>query len=499
MTGLLRRKYVAPAMLAAPLALAAAPLGAQSPVLLPSDHWAVDAVRRLDAMGILPVSPDRGRRRLTLGEVERLLGAADADAAFAGLLSSYRSRFTREFGTASGGGKAAPWIVGFVGAAVVLRENEFGTGSGTLAPGPGETIVIADRAPGPRRVDDHRLEPHGWVGAGVGPIGATAQAHTTMTGDGVYEAHLAVRVGAIAAWGGRAGIGYGPGRHGSLVLGGEREVVGGGWSTVRPFRLPWLLRALGDLHVESFLGTLRRSGDIEDPWLWGLRVSTMPHPRLGFGVSRAAMFGGDRNGGFDLGHFMEIIALERRPGLPFENQIGALDAWFRPPLPGLPLVIWAEWGADDTAGALFQVPGLVTGVEIPAWPGSPWLAISGESTWMAPRCCANGPWYWHSFFPSGWAVEGEPLGHPLGGEGTELLLGIDVSPARLAAELSLDLFRRDRGPDNLYSPRWEGVSHGGELRAGLRGARWELVLSGYGEQGDGWRRFGSTLGTRIRF
>lgn len=486
---------------AALLALTPPPLGGQSPVLLPRDHWAVRALRTLDALGVLREPLDLGRRRPTVGEADRLLRTADprgspeADA----LLAAYRARFHDEVRRRADPGAEDLWWAGAVGPALVVRENEFGTRSGRLVLGPDGEFGLTGEAPGPRRPDDVRLEPSGWAAAGAGRLGAGAAARLTGTGDGVYEGHVGVRLGRVAFWGGRAAVGYGPAPHGTQVLSGDRVILGGGFSTVRPFRLPWVLRRLGSFHVESQLGTVDRSGDIDDPWLWGLRLAAMPHPRVGFGVSRAAMFGGRGNGGFDLGHLLEIVVLERQPGVPFENQVGAVDAWFRPPLGRMPVTIWAEWGSDDTAGAWFQVPALATGVEVATWPGLPALGLAMEATWFFEACCGNGPWYLHGFFPSGWAVEGRPLGHPLGGEGSELLVGFDVRPGTAPAEVSLELFRRDRLGFNLYAPRWEGVSYGAEIQAFARRGRWELALEGYAEDGTTWRRAGGAIATRVRF
>jgi hypothetical protein len=485
------------AILAVPAVVPSAADG-QSPVLLPPDHWTLAAVRTLDARGLLGGSLDYGRRRMTLGEAARHLRQADAggDPGAEAMLSGYRTRFAREFPEDRMDASGA-WIVGAIGPLGVLREGEFGTRSGRLAGTPEKTIIMVDVEPAPRRPDGLRARPAGWLASGAGRFGAAVAARPTTTGDVVYDGHAAARFGALALWAGRLSPGYGPGRHGSQVLSGEREVIGAGFSTARPFRLPWILGGLGDIRLESFLGGLDRSRDLKDPLLWGMRASAVPHPRVGFGVSRAAMFGGEGNGGFSFEHFLEVLFVDRGAGVPFENQVGAIDLWFRPPLGELPLVAWVEWGSDDSSGGLSQVPGLVTGVAIPSWPGAPSLGITLESMWMAGQCCGNGPWYWHTFFASGWGVDGRLFGHPLGGQGHELLLGVDLAPPHIPADLSVDLYRRDRGPENLYAPVWEGVSRGAELRGAVRVGRWDLSLLGYIEDGDRWRRGGASLGARL--
>lgn len=478
---------------------------AQAPALLPPGHRVAEAVWTLHALGALDGTVDRGRRRLTVGEAARLIHGADdgGDPATAAVLARARRRLERDF--PSTGDPAPPGatfrLEGAAGAAAIVRGDEVGTRTGRLSSArdaDGHFIPV-DEGPSPLRPDGIRAEPDGFVALGNDRFALVGEARSTANGDVVLGAFATAAAGPVSFWAGRSAPGYGPGRHGSQVLSGDREVLGGGLATVRPFRLPWFLDALGDIHAETFLGALERSREIDDPVLWGMRVSAVPHPRFGIGASRAAMFGGEGNDGSDFSHFLEILVLERSGGLPAENQTGALDAWFRPPLGGLPLVAWVEWGSDDTAGGLFQVPGVVAGLEVPAWPGLAALGVAVEATWLAGQGGGNGPWYWHGFFPAGWAVKGEPLGHPLGGEGTELLLGLELRPLE-TTRMSLDLFRRERGSENLYAPVWEGVSNGAELRVDFQPSRLgEISVLTYVEEGNGWTRGGGTLAARVRF
>jgi len=478
---------------------------AQAPALLPPGHWVAEAVWTLHALGALDGTVDRGRRRLTVGEAARLIRGADAaeDATAAAVLVRARRRLERDFPSAPASAAGGSWarLAGAAGAAAVVRGDEVGTRTGRLssARDADGNFIPVDEAPSPLRPDGVRAEPDGFLALGDDRFALIGEARPTANGDGVLAAYAAAAVGPLSFWAGRSAPGYGPGRHGSQVLSGDREVLGGGLATMRPFRLPWILDALGDVHAETFLGALERNREIDDPLLWGMRVSAVPHPRFGFGVSRAAMFGGDGNEGSDFTHFLEILVLERSGGLPAENQTGALDFWFRPPLGELPLVAAVEWGADDTAGALFQVPVIVAGLEVPAWPGLAALGAAFEATWFAKQGGGNGPSYWHGFFPAGWAVKGEPLGHPLGGEGTEFLLGLDLR-VREATRMSLDVFRRERGSQNLYAPVWEGVSNGAELRVDFQPSRLgEISVLTYVEEGNGWTRGGGSLAARVRF
>jgi hypothetical protein len=114
------------------------------------------------------------------------------------------------------------------------------------------------------------------------------------------------------------------------------------------------------------------------------------------------------------------MLLGKIDGLDFENQIGSLEGIFRLPTEALiPLTLFAEQGTEDLSGAPWSVPGLVFGVHIPAIPGFPELSGGFDRASFAISCCGNPEWYRHFSFPGSWTLGGEPLGHPLGGNGTE--------------------------------------------------------------------------------
>jgi hypothetical protein len=68
----------------------------------------------------------------------------------------------------------------------------------------------------------------------------------------------------------------------------------------------------------------------------------------------------------------------------------------------------------------------------------------------------------------GWTLDRRPIGHPLGGDGTEWLAygRFDNSARRL--RLDGRAFVRNRGRYNLFSPTREGRSIGGRIAADYR-------------------------------
>src|SRR5690606_1243413 len=99
----------------------------------------------------------------------------------------------------------------------------------------------------------------------------------------------------------------------------------------------------------------------------------------------------------------------------------------------------------------------------PAVPGMESTSVGVEYTEFAASCCGNPEWYRHWSFPGSWATGDQPLGHPLGGHGSELLLLTETHLLDARLRLHGRFFVRERGIENLYVPGREGRSRGGSL------------------------------------
>lgn len=294
--------------------------------------------------------------------------------------------------------------------------------------------------------------------------------------------------------GGRA-VALSAGRQPVLYGGGERGVVLGSpepWhrvqlETLHPLALPGPLRLLGLAAFHTSLGAIGSERHPGDPFFWTASASIRPHRRFTLAAHRAAIFGGESvETPFTLRNFVRLAG-----GLhtaDFENQVVSLEARFRMPTePWLPLSAYLEWGFDDSAGAIRDVPGYVAGIFAPALPGLSRTSIGVERASFAHSCCGNPPWYRHAAFPGGWAHRDLPLGHPLGGEGTESLVWTRTDFKRLPMTLEWRGWMRDRGPENLYAPVRQGGSWG--TGGGLRWWGWnrtDAYLSLLREAGSEW-------------
>lgn len=312
----------------------------------------------------------------------------------------------------------------------------------------------------------------------------------------VRTAHLVLGAGPVLLWGGRRPVGFGPGEGGGVVLGDEAFADGGGLQLRTPMAAPGFLRWLGPIHFETALGRAEDSGTVERPWFWAARGSIEPHPRIAFGINRAALFSGD-NVEFPVRDLLYlIIGKHGGSGSALENQIVAVDLMYRPPLPWAP-ELYVEWGFEDSAGAWRAVPGVLWGVALADLPGVAGARLGVERATFARSCCGNPIWYRHMFLLGGWTQDGEVLGHPLGGHGEEWLVHGSTGLLRESLQLRGAVAMRDRSSENLYAPTRTGRSRAGRLALTWVAEPWQVTARGEVESGDGWTESLLRLGVRL--
>ncbi|HEU4457265.1 MAG TPA: capsule assembly Wzi family protein, partial [Longimicrobium sp.] len=308
---------------------------------------------------------------------------------------------------------------------------------------------------------------------------------------------VTVGAGAFALSAGVGEVGYGYARSGGIVLSPADALPRVELQTTRPVRLPWVLGYLGDVSAHTFVSLMDEERHPTEPWLWGMRIAARPHERFTIALHRASIFGGEGRPA-TVGNLARMLVGIVKSD--FENQVVSGEVRWRLPTDSLlPVTAYLEWGADDGAGAISEVPGRVAGLFLPALPGVPQVGIGGEYTRFGEACCGHGPWYFNGTFRGNWARGDQPLGHPLGGEGWE---GAGYAQAELmGSRLRLDgrFFVRERsesslaelGGGNLFSPTRTGRSTGGWVEAAFRLFSRGDVRAGWRvEDGDGWREQG---------
>jgi len=456
--------------------------------LLPFEHWAVQAARRAEAMGLTRFFP--AQRAVPRAAVARALEEAARNAESpalqrltAGLAARFQDEFP-EYGGYRGFGPAT--LLG--GSAAVGYDRA----TGRLAPVAGYQGLGARPEPLPDVSD-----PRATLALGL------ATEWAAVSGEGAYRGGEAVVRGWDAAVGagafqlsvGREPVGYGYGEGGGIVYSNPDALPRVELQTTRPIRLPWVLRGIGPVTVHTFAGPVSDPArHPTNPYLWGFRAAVQPHPRLTFAANRGSMFGGDGDPttfGRVLKMLVGVVHSE------FENQVISFEGRYRLPTDRvLPVTAYMEWGADDAAGALDETPARVIGLFLPSLPGAPEAGMGVEYTFFKAGCCGHGPWYQNTTFPGAWAAHGRPLGHPLGGEGAEYAAYAQADLAGARLHLDGRAYLRDRtagslaryGGGNLFTPDREGRARGGSLEAALRLRPRADLRAGFAlEDGDGWR------------
>lgn len=480
-------------LLTAVLCLAGRAAAAQDAYLpLPPGHWALDAVRRAEALGLvthyLPAQRTASREEVgaALGEaLENARGRPGLEGLARGWALRYREEFT--------GG-------------IVLQASRVGVAwieaDGLAAPGAGYRADFGRPPTGAAPIPD-RATPAAFaeIALAEGWLGAYAAGAADEDDARLERGELTIAGRGVALSIGRGATGYGYAAAGGITLTGaalDRVQV----QTLRPVRLPAGLGRMA-LHGQAGLpGGDRHPGD---PALISVAITLKPHRRLTLAGYRAAILGGDSAGAPLTGRtfLQSLLGLTQNRENGFSNQVASLDVRWRAPTEAwVPVTLYLEGGMEDLSviRSLRRSPGVLAGAFLPMLPGLPEVGLGVERTSFGRSCCGNGIWYRHFQHHGGWAAGDAPLGHPLGGHGheTAAYLQLDDPSARL--RVNARGFRRFRGAENLYAPGREGRSHGVVGRVRWRAAPpVELELDGGYEQGEGWRARSLAIGAAWLF
>jgi hypothetical protein len=467
--------------------------------LLPPDHWAVRAAARAEALGLADnYLPAQGAvpRAMVLAALERAAASAGDRPRVARLAAGWLARFREEFAEYGDDATGDALVLPVNGRAAAGYADE----AGRLAPAVGYFHFREDPEALPA-ISTPRLD----VAAGTGDgrhAAVWGVARWDERGVDLARWEAVASLGPVAVSIGKQSVAYGWGEGGSIVF-SDNVLPRVEAQTLRPIHLPSVLRRFGGVTLHTFVSRLGGPRHPDEPWLWGARLAFQPHGRVTFAINRGSIFGGETAVTAErLGRmFLGVIR-----GSDFENQILAFEGRWRLPTDAvLPATAYLEWGADDGAGALDEVPARVGGILLPALPGLPEVAAGAEYARFEKVCCGHGPWYFNSTHPGNWARGTRPLAHPLGGEGWEAAAyaRADLLDARL--RLHLRGFARDRSDDslnevygggNLYTPQRTGGSTGFRAEAAYRfRPRAELRAAARREAGDGWseRAFDATV------
>ena len=466
------------------------PPDAHASPLLPPGHWAVRAAARAEALGLADGYLPAQRavpRAVVLAALEHAAAEAQGrGGALRRMAEGWAARFREEFAEYGTDLRGDALLAPVNGRAAAGWADE----QGRLSPARGYFDTRRDPEALPA-IHTPRLD------VALGTLdrryaSAWAQARWDEAGVDLARWDAAVSLGPVGFSAGKQPVAYGWGEGGGVAL-SETTLPRVEAQTLRPVHLPGFLRRFGGVSLHTFLSRTGGARHPDEPWMWGARLSFRPHRRLAFAVNRASLFGG-RQGVTPRRLAGMLVGVLRNEG--FENQVLSFEGRWRLPTDALlPATVYAEWGADDGAGALNEVPGRRVGILVPALPGAPQAEAGAEYARFEKRCCGHAPWYYHYTFPGNWARGTRPLGHPLGGEGWEASAFTRAETADARLRVGVRGLLRERwdaslvshGGGNLYTPARTGRSTGFGVDAQWRWTpRTELRAAAFREAGDGW-------------
>jgi membrane-associated phospholipid phosphatase len=248
-------------------------------------------------------------------------------------------------------------------------------------------------------------------------------------GDGrLVEGYLKLKLNNVALRFGRESLWWGPGYHGSLMVGNnapplDQFRIG----TAEPIILPWFLKYLGPTRMELLYARLEANRDHPHAVLGAWRVDFSPSPLLEIGAARTVQMGGEGRPSMSaLDYLAALVISKDDPNSKFNtNQLYTLDAtlrlhdvdrWF--PL-SRDLSLYAELEVDDTCckNVIWPLkPAYMVGLYLPNLFGRPDSELRVE--WAATTSFA----YTHGIYRNGFSFEGFPLAHYIAAQGQDLYI-----------------------------------------------------------------------------
>jgi hypothetical protein len=502
------------------------PAGALASIYLPLDHWAYPAIDRLFGMGYVS-SAYAGLRPWTRMECARIVLEASSQldhedrprTSAVELHAALRVEFAREIGLIQG---------------TLRPSRQYGVDSvftrfQSIAGTPlndslhtGQTIVNDDGRPYQSGISSYTGVR---VSAASGRLAAAMQAEFQHAGDApapplAFRQEIAAidflpsppaatpvdqtdRVRLLEAYGsvafshwqlsyGQQSHYWGPAESGALNLSNNAEPVNMlRLDRVTPLELPWLLRLVGPVRGEVFIGSLRGQryfrtvrGFFTSPYdapvvMHGGKFSVKPTPNLEVGVSVTTVFGGPGlpfNLRSILRSFQVSNALPGTLGDPGDRRTG-FDFKYRLPFVRRYLTLYNDAMAEDelSPSVYPRRSAMAPGLFLSHLPRAERFDLRLEGFYTdLPGLRQKGIYYFNNRFLSGFTNEGNILGHWIGRQG----YGWMAQARYWAAPQKVVEFTYR---NSRVSPQF--LQNGGSQASGRLGARWrvrpDLDVSGF--------------------
>ena len=468
--------------IAAALLLAPRVLPAQA-TTIPADDPVYRDVELLAGIGLtdglLPATRPYSRRalaRLVAGARARIASAAAdtgrvavADRAIARIVR--RARLEEQDSTTVAPRVVAP-LAAVDGEGAVLSSPARRVPFGGLGPIDAVTNPLAENRAGRPLPDggtaalesEHVIEPTSWLAID----GRVRYAASALRGGGsnvgvtVPTLYGRAVLRNVALEAGRQQLAWGPGRVAGLALSDNAP----GLDLLRisndlPFRLPWMLRALGPVSAEMFVSDLGAAYNFPHAKLAGYRTSVRPARWMEVGIDVLDIVGGrgapGATAGEKIADFFPLIDVVFQPKKDYEfsNKLAGGDVRFALPARGAELyweVLWDDFDARRLWSTMWQASAHEFGLRVPRVTSDGSLGATVELHHIGLHE------YQHTQFKTGVTRHELILGDPLGPRGDGLYVVLDWLPAT-RSRFSLDLAGERRSNDQwtVYEPNPNGA------------------------------------------
>lgn len=241
----------------------------------------------------------------------------------------------------------------------------------------------------------------------------------------LIDAYVAVNVNNWQIVVGKQSLSWAPGLGGSFLWSNNAEPI----DMVRlvnsePFRLPGILKYVGPVRVDQFIGRLEGHTVIPRPFIYGNKINFQPLPNLELGFGRTVTIGGKGGDPFTPSNFLHSFfgQVKGNAGVPGDSHT-SFDWTFYVPKVRNYLVFYGDTYADDDFVPFFNPPKnpFRPGLYITRIPGIPKLDLHIEATSTeSPGFVADGQGnhgnlnYWNGQYRDGYTNGGNLIGNVVG-------------------------------------------------------------------------------------
>lgn len=242
------------------------------------------------------------------------------------------------------------------------------------------------------------------------------------------EAYAGAQFGRWSVTVGKQDLWWGPGASGPLSFSDNAQpFYSFRVTSASPIVLPGVLRRLGSFRIDVVGGELSGHHLPPRPLLNAQKFTWNVTRDLEVGFTRWSLFGGAGVRGFTLGSVLRNLtangAVYGDAVDPGDRKSG-FDFLWRPPLPGRPITLYADFYADDEPNPLASPrrSGFDPGVYFPRIPGLPrWdLRVEAPSTRLATSDHGGTFLYWNDVYHDANTNQGYLLGSWVGRDGRGL-------------------------------------------------------------------------------